>query len=166
MSSLFYSGLSFVGIFNIPQDNGCNGDALCLWLGETVGRDATIEISGTITKTSFAFGAKFAGSIPLYKDKLNLQSIELKVAFNGLASSVSLSCTLYWSSKEVLGTGQLQFMGKQYGLKIHFSFTLIEILLIRHDYCHSENSVLITIIIFSSSLEGSVGRLLIVKRGD
>ena len=104
--------MSFVGIFNIPQDNGCKGDALCLWLGETVGRDATIEISGTITKTSFAFGAKFAGSIPLVPGKLNMQSIELKVTLDGLDSSVRLECTLYWSDKEILGTSQLQLMGK------------------------------------------------------
>ena len=113
MSSSFYPGLSFVGIFNIPQDNGCKGDALCLWLGETVGRDATIEISGTITKTSFAFSAKFDGSIPLVPGKLNMQSIELKVELDGFESSVGLKCTLYWSDKEVLGTSQLQFVGKQ-----------------------------------------------------
>ena len=104
--------MTFVGIFNIPQDNGCKGDALCLWLGEKVGRDATIEISGTIGKKSFSFSAKFAGSIPIVPGKLNMQSIELKVKLDGLESKVSIECTLYWSDKEVLGTSQLQFMGK------------------------------------------------------
>ena len=104
--------MTFVGIFNIPQDNGCKGDALCLWLGETVGRDATIEISGTIGKKSFAFGAKFAGSIPIIRGKLNMQSIELKLILNEIKSRVVLECTLYWSDKEILGKSQLQFMGK------------------------------------------------------
>ena len=111
--SSFYIGLTFVGIFKIPQDNGCKGDSLCLWLAETVGHDATIEISGTIGKSSFSFGAKFAGSIPIVPGKLNMQSIELKVTLDGLESNVRLECTLYWSDKEILGTSQLQLIGMQ-----------------------------------------------------
>ena len=85
---------------------------MCLWLGETVGRDATIEISGTIKKGSFAFGAKFAGTIPLVPGKLNMQSIELKLKLEGMDSNVRIECTLYWSDKDILGTSQLQFMGE------------------------------------------------------
>ena len=107
------AGVTFVGIFNIPQDNGCKGDALCLWLGETVGRDATIEIFGTIGKKSFEFGAKFAGSIPIIPGKLNMQSVELKVILNDIKSKVVVACTLYWSDKKILGQSQLQFTGKQ-----------------------------------------------------
>ena len=109
---LCFAGVSFVGIFNIPQDNGCKGDALCLWLGETVGRDATIEISGRIQKTAFHFGAKFAGTIPLIAGKLNMQSIELKVSLDGMDSNVRIECTLYWTDSEILGKSQLQFIGE------------------------------------------------------
>ena len=109
----FYTGLTLVGIFKIPKDNGCKGDALCLWLGETIGHDATIEIFGKIGKSTFSFGAKFAGSIPLIAGKLNMQSIELKLTLDGLESNVRLECTLYWSDKEILGTSQLQLIGIQ-----------------------------------------------------
>lgn len=42
-----------------------------------------------------------------------MQSIELKVELDGLESNVRLECILYWSDKEILGTSQLQLMGKQ-----------------------------------------------------
>ncbi|XP_065055347.1 uncharacterized protein LOC135683868 [Rhopilema esculentum] len=105
-------GLTFVGIFNIPQDNGCFGDSLCLWLAEKVGKDATIEISGTISKSGFKFGAKFSGTIPVNEDgSLALQSIALELELSGKKSSVKLECTLYWNIPENLGSGHVQFIG-------------------------------------------------------
>ncbi len=108
--------MTFIGIFNIPQDNGCKGDSLCLWLGEKVGRDATIEIMGAISDDSFKFGAKFSGTIVLIENKLTLQEIELSLELSGKKSSVKLSCTLYWADRDILGEDQLQFQGKDFTL--------------------------------------------------
>ena len=44
--------------------------------------------------------------------KLNMQSIEMKVTLSGKKSSVRLECTLYWRDPDILGTSQLQLMGK------------------------------------------------------
>eukprot|EP00794_Sanderia_malayensis_P016803 gene16803-18499_t len=110
-SQTIQQGLTFIAIFNIPQDNGCHGDSLCLWLGEKVGRDATIEIMGAIGNDGFRFSAKFSGTIVLVPDKLTLQEIELALELSGKKSSVKLSCTLYWADRDILGEDQIQFQG-------------------------------------------------------
>ncbi len=109
-----FAGLTLIGIFNIPQDDGCMGDSLCLWLGEKVGRDATIEIKGAIGPEGFKFSAKFSGTIVLVENKLTLQEIELSLELSGKKSSVKLSCTLYWADRDILGEDQLQFQGKDF----------------------------------------------------
>ena len=61
---------------------------------------------------TFSFGAKLSADIVLVEDKLNLKEIELSVEVNGKESKVSLSCTLFWHDKEILGSSTLQLMGK------------------------------------------------------
>ncbi len=98
-------------MFNIPQDNGCKGDSLCLWLAEKVGRDATIEIMGAIMSDGFRFAASFSGTIPVIPDKLSLQGVSLELTLSGMKSSVKLSCKLYWSDPAILHGDHIIFEG-------------------------------------------------------
>ena len=63
---------------------------------------------------TFSVGAKLSAMIKLVEDKLDLKEIELSVEVNGKESKVSLSCTLYWHDKEILGNSTLELMGKFY----------------------------------------------------
>ena len=105
------SGVTLIGIFTIPQEDGCHEDALCLWLAEKVGRDASIEIKGEIGVSSFKFAAKLVASIVVVKDKLSLKEIELSLELSGMESNVRLSCTLLWNDRSILGEDQINFRG-------------------------------------------------------
>ena len=94
-----------------------------MWLGEKVGRDATIEIAGRIHESGFDFKASFAGTIPLIDGKLNMQSISLEISFSGLDSSVKLECGMYWADPDILGTSQLKFSGKPAGSLLLFRYS-------------------------------------------